>query len=142
MSKAKRQPFDVFLAHDPSDNALATAVMDRFGAAGLSAFSVSLSEPKPLDPSATRVRDELRDCSAFVVLLTPAFAASETLPFLVGAALMAGTPVFVLTADDAVSERVPYLGSYPVARLWSGIDELVRHVRKAGANSRLPLKVG
>jgi hypothetical protein len=130
MSQSKRASFDVFLAHDPLDNALARAVIDRLGGERLSVFSLYLTEPTPLEPLAASVRRELRDSFSFVVLLTPTFLKSDYLPFQLGAAAAAGSPVFVL-ASGVVRDSLPeYLRQHPFGDLWNGLPAIAEQIRR------------
>lgn len=130
MSQSKRTSFDVFLAHDPVDNALARAVIDRLSEEGLSVFSMYLSEPTPLEPLGESVRRELRDSFSFVVLLTPTFLKSDYLPFQMGAAAASGSPVFVLASGIAHAAVPEYLRLYPFGDLWDGLPAIVEQIRR------------
>lgn len=130
MSQPKRQSFDLFLAHDPVDGALARAVIDRLRADGVSAFSGYLSEPHPLDPVSEAVRREVQDSFCFGVLLTPAFLKSDLLPFYSGAARIHDTPT-VLFISGVERAYVPaYLKKAHPAELWDGLPAAVQQIRR------------
>lgn len=133
MTAPKRPSFDAFLAHDPTDNALAQAVIDRLSSAGVSAFSLYVSEPKPLDPVADPVRREIQDSFCFVALLTPAFLKSDLLPLHTGAASGLGTPTYLLTSGVSESDIPAYLRRRPAGELWGGLPAIAADIRRHAA---------
>lgn len=129
----QRRSFDVFLAHDPLDNALAQAVIDRLQADGVTAFSGFLTAPQPLDPVSDPVRRELLDSFGFAALLTPAFNRSDFLPFYAGAAAIQRLPLFVLTSGVGPDQVPGYLSRATCGELWGGLPAVAAAIRRQAA---------
>jgi hypothetical protein len=131
MSKRNvRRSFDVFLAHDPLDNALAQAVIERLQADRVTAFSAHLTESQPLDPVSEAVRRELLDSFGLAVLLTPAFHRSDFLPFYAGAAAIQRLPLFVLTSGVRPDQVPGYLSGATCGELWGGLPAVAVAMRE------------
>jgi len=128
MNRKARKPADVFLSHAAVDAAVAEAVVRHFEAAGLVVFpAAGLGGDAG---QAAAVREGLRESAAFVALLTPSLARSDSLTIEVGAAWMGAIPIYLLLSDIGKAEVPAYLRRYKAVPLWAGLDALIDEVRR------------
>jgi hypothetical protein len=122
----RSSPFDVFFSHSLVDTFVADSVNQRFQDAGVRVFATRDMNPE------NRYNDEsrsiLRECVAFVILLTPPRLLSQEVPFELGAALIRRTPLYLLLDGLEPDELPAFLSrqlAFPLARLSEVIQAIV-----------------
>jgi hypothetical protein len=131
--------YDLFIAHEISDAALAAEIAQNCAAQGLAAFTKA---ELPADGNASeQIWEALAESRAFLAILFPGDP-SPLMTFEIGAARAWNKPMFAVVTDP-VSSRVPAgltgVRLYPAGRIADVIESIKRSFERLSEKDRLVL---
>lgn len=128
MSVATETIYDVFLSHGAQDKGLAQIVTRALDREGLEVFAVH--EVTPGEEFLAKMRRELAQCSAFVLILTRSTLKSPNIAFEIGMAMAWNKPIYVLY-DGITKKEIPgYLKEFNVLQV-SKLPQVVREIAQS-----------